>query len=139
MLRGSMLLAGSSREALSRWEDAWCSPMLEVLASPEPRLSANVSTYALSVPLAMESSSLVTLLQRILAAAEVSDGAVPGGQVRISWHVALQMVNACTSSAPQDSAAMQFGVLLPFSTHMLHTTPVPYGTRALMAGVHFVN
>ena len=96
LLRSSIMLAGSSREALGGWEDAWCDAMLNVLASPEPRLSANVSTYALSVPLAMESGSLITLLQRILAAAKMSDGTVPDGQVSISLFVGLQMDNACT-------------------------------------------
>ncbi len=98
------MLAGSSREALSKWEDAWCDAMLEVLASSEPRLSANVSTYALSVPLAMESGSLITLLQRILAAVKMSDGTVPDGQVSISWHAGRQMASACACSVPQGSA-----------------------------------
>ena len=83
------ILAGSPIEALSMWEGAWCNAMLDVLASPAPRLSANVSTYALSVPLAMESGSLITLLQRILAAAQVSDGTAPDGQVSTSRHVGL--------------------------------------------------
>ena len=58
--------------------------MLEALASPMPRLAANVSAYGLSVPLAMESGSLVTLLRRILApdaAAEQPHGSYSDGQV----------------------------------------------------------
>ena len=101
MLRCSGVLAGSSREALSRWEGAWCDAMLEVLASPEPRLSANVSTYALSVPLAMESGSLITLLQRILAAAKASDGTVPDGQVSIPQHANSHMADTCAWGVPR--------------------------------------
>ena len=42
------VLAGSPKEAITRWEAAWCDAMLEVLASPAPRLAANVSAYGLS-------------------------------------------------------------------------------------------
>ena len=58
--------AGSPKEAIAQWEAAWCDAMLEALASSLPRLAANVSAYGLSVPLAMESGSLVKLLSRIL-------------------------------------------------------------------------
>jgi len=75
---------GSPKEAITRWEAAWCDAMLEVLASPAPRLAANVSAYGLSVPLAMESGSLVTLLKRILApgaTAHQSHSSYSDGQV----------------------------------------------------------
>lgn len=81
--------AGSPDEALARWEAAWCDAMLEALASPQPRLAANVSAYALSVPLAMESGSLVTLLRRILED-KGSGGSHSDGQV-------------CSGSAPDSS------------------------------------
>jgi hypothetical protein len=78
--------AGSPNGALARWEAAWCDAMLEALASPQPRLAANVSAYALPVPLAMESGSIVTLLRRILddkasgglhSDGQVGDGSAP--------------------------------------------------------------
>ena len=78
------MLAASPKEAITRWEAAWCNAMLEVLASPAPRLAANVSAYGLSVPLAMESGSLVTLLKRILApgaTAHQSHSSYSDGQV----------------------------------------------------------
>ena len=71
------------------WESAWVDAMLEALASPAPRLAANVSAYGLSVPLAMESGSLVTLLRRILApvsAAEHPHGSYSDGQVLAPLH-----------------------------------------------------
>ncbi len=81
--------AGSPSEALARWEAAWCNAMLEALASQQPRLAANVSAYALSVPLAMESGSLVTLLRRILED-DASGGFRSDGQV-------------CSGSGPDSS------------------------------------
>ena len=59
-----------------------CDAMLDVLASPVPRLAANVSAYGLSVPLAMESGSLVTLLKRILTPVSSAEhGSYSDGQV----------------------------------------------------------
>ena len=79
-----VMLPGSPKEAIARWEAAWCDAMLGALASSEPRLAANVSAYGLSVPLAMESGSLVTLLRRILSpdfTAGLPEGSFSDGQV----------------------------------------------------------
>lgn len=81
--------AGTPKEAIAKWEAAWIDAMLDALASPVPRLAANVSAYGLSVPLAMESGSLVTLLRRILApasAAGPSHGSYSDGQVVTAMH-----------------------------------------------------
>ena len=88
-LKSLCMHAGTPKEAITRWEAAWIDAMLEALASPVPRLAANVSAYGLSVPLAMESGSLVTLLRRILAPASAAGsphGSYSDGQVVIALH-----------------------------------------------------
>ena len=94
-LSSERMHAGSPKDAIARWEAAWCDAILEALASPAPRLAANVDHFGLSVPLAMECGSLVTLLRRILApasAAEQNHGSYSDGQVcpalcgPCSWH-----------------------------------------------------
>ncbi len=79
--------AGTPKAAIVQWEAAWCDAMLDVLASPVPRLAANVSAYGLSVPLAMESGSLVTLLKRILTPVSSAEhGSYSDGQVIAALH-----------------------------------------------------
>jgi hypothetical protein len=68
---------------MARWTQAWVPAMLEALTTSDERLQANVSVYGLPVALAMDSGSLVVLLQRILdpAFATPAPGASPDGQV----------------------------------------------------------
>ena len=48
------------------WEEAWISPLLELLATADDRMLSHLSIYAMPVPLAKNPGSILQLLQRLL-------------------------------------------------------------------------
>jgi len=74
--------AGGHAAGTARWREAWLPPLLAALTAPDARLRANVAHYLLPLPLAMDSSSLGVLLERVSGAARAELGDPARGEER---------------------------------------------------------
>jgi len=79
---GADVRAGGHTAGTARWREAWLPPLMAALTAPDARLRANVAHYLLPLPLAMDSSSLGVLLERVSGAARAELGDPARGEER---------------------------------------------------------
>lgn len=75
-----MHLAGSQAEGLQAWRQLWIPALLDALRHPDEHLRHRVSLYAVPVPLALDSASVLPLLQQVLEPQHCEEAA-PDSQV----------------------------------------------------------